>query len=400
MPFYALINGLIEKEASAIGLSVCLGVVAPLFINLSTCALYPYFERKNAKFIERNCAKLVESNAIRIGITGSYGKTSCKNILCALLQRKYSVICTEKNYNTPMGIALTAERMTGKEDIFIAEMGARRRGDISYLADLVKPHYSITTGVCSQHLATFKSVHNIFWEKSELSKRTQILSVFNCNDKYALKMYKECKAKKLKVCVNKEGDVYATDISCDERGSRFKLIYKDRTLELQTKLLGRHNVINIALCAALALELDVDERAVCDAVKELKPIPHRLEYIYSNGIHILDDSYNSNPLGIRSATEVLAGFSGRKIVLSQGLVECGRKCAELNKNVGRELAYRADVVILCGRNAKNIEKGLTECGYEGKIYRFRDLKRAQAHFKEILQIGDVLLLQNDLPDIY
>lgn len=396
----ALIASLVPEERIAVAASSGAGMCAPVFTLLACLVSNPHFEKKNAKFVAEQCGHLRESNAIKIGITGSYGKTSCKNILYAMLSRKYLVAVTDRNFNTPMGIAITAEKMTGREEIFIAEMGARRRGDISLLADLVQPDYSITTGVCAQHLGTFKSLHNIYLEKSELSRRTKTASFFNCNDKYALKMYKECKGRKIKVCCNKSGDVYATDLTTDCRGSSFTLCYGDDTLVLQTRLLGKHNVINIALCAALALELGVDREAIRDAVKELKPVPHRLEYIYSNGIHILDDSYNSNPLGVRCALEVLDDFDARRVVLSQGIVEGGKRSAELNARVGRELARHADCVILVGRNARYVGRGLEQAGYKGEVVRFRDLKGAQKHFKEILRTGDALLLQNDLPDVY
>lgn len=396
----ALSAALISDVRVASTVCAAVGILAPLFTVLALALANPFYEKKNRRFIDSRCRKLRESNALKIGITGSYGKTSCKNILAAILERKYSVIATEKNYNTPMGIALTAERMTGREEIFIAEMGARRRGDIAELAALVKPDYSITTGVCAQHLATFKSAHNIFLEKSELSKNTGFVSVFNCNDKYALKMYKECRGGKVKVCCNKTGDVYADDVKTGCDGSSFKLYHKDGVLELQTRLLGKHNVINIALCAALALELDVSAEAIADAVRELKPAPHRLEYSFANGIHILDDSYNSNVQGIKYALEVLDSFGSRRVILSQGIVEGGKKGAELNRAAGREMALHADAVILCGRNAKNIGAGLQDAGYTGELYRCRNLKHARSRFKDILRAGDALLLQNDLPDVY
>lgn len=396
----ALCISLIADSRFAVMAAVLLGMIAPVCLVLSLALINPYFEKKNRRFIESASRKLHESNAIKIGITGSYGKTSCKNILNAMLERKYSVICTDKNYNTPMGIALTVEKMTGREEIFIAEMGARRRGDIAQLAEMVKPDYSITTGVCAQHLATFKSLHNIYLEKSELSKITKKTSVFNCNDKYALKMYKEHKGRKIKVCCNKTGDVYATEIRCGAHGSEFKLCYGNESLELRTDILGRHNIINIALCAALALELGVEAAVIKDVVGELKPTPHRLEYIYSNGIHILDDSYNSNLSGVRCALEVLENLGDRKIVVAQGIVECGKEAAKINITVGRELAAHADVILLCGRNAKYLEEGIKQTGFTGEIYRYSCIDKAQADFNRILRHGDALLLQNDLPDVY
>ena len=391
--------GVLSEQEYLYGIFVCVAI-SPFYTLLSLSILNPHFEKKNEVFFSQAMEKLRETHAVKIMITGSYGKTACKNILAAMLSKKYSVIATEGNYNTPMGIAFTVERMTGKEEVFIAEAGARRRGDIKLLTEAVKPDYSITTGVCPQHLATFKSLHNVFAEKKELSKGTKKISVFNCNDKYALKMYREHRGGKIMVCCNKEGDVYADNVQLTKEGSSFRLVHGDGSIDIHTKLLGKHNIINITLCAALALEMGVRAELIAEAVASLSPVPHRLEYIYANGIHILDDSYNSNLVGVRSALEVLDLFPGRKVVLSQGIVEGGRYNAKLNNELGRNLSNHSDVVILCGSNAKSVGAGLKEGGFSGEIYRYGDLRRAQAAFGKILRKDDVLFLQNDLPDVY
>ena len=374
--------------------------VSPLYTFLALSVTNPHFEKKNRIFFRKAMEKLRESHAIKIMITGSYGKTACKNILASMLERKYSVIATEGNFNTPMGIAFTVEKMSGREEVFIAEAGARRRGDIRLLTKEIHPDYSITTGVCPQHLATFKSLHNVFLEKNELSKGTKKISVFNCNDKYALKMYREHRGGKIMVCCNKEGDVYADNVQLTKDGSSFRIVYENGSIDIRTKLLGKHNIINITLCAALALQMGVSAEDIKTAVESLTPVPHRLEYIYANGIHILDDSYNSNLVGVRSALEVLDLFPGRKVVLSQGIVEGGRYNGKLNTELGRNLSAHADAVILCGRNAKTVGAGLRAGGFSGEIYRYSDLRKAQSAFGKILRKDDVLFLQNDLPDVY
>lgn len=391
--------GVLRENAYLYGIFGCVAI-APVYTAISLAVLNPYFEKKNKKFFDEAMDKLRETHAVKIMITGSYGKTACKNILSEMLKKKYSVIATEGNYNTPMGIAFTVEKMTGKEEVFIAEAGARRRGDIKLLTEKIKPDYSITTGVCPQHLATFKSLHNVFTEKSELSKGTKKVSVFNCNDKYALKIYREHRGGKIMVCCNKEGDVYADNVKLSKDGSNFRLVYGNGSIDIRTKLLGKHNIINITLCAALALEMGVSAEEIKEAAESLSPVPHRLEYIYANGIHILDDSYNSNLVGVRSALEVLDLFPGRKVVLSQGIVEGGRYNGKLNSELGRNLSAHGDVIILCGSNAKSVGAGLKESGFSGKIYRFGNLRKVQAAFGKILRKDDVLFLQNDLPDVY
>ena len=378
-----------------------LSIFYPITMSFSSYFTNSYYNKKNKLYVANATEKLLNKNIIKIGITGSYGKTSCKNILKEMLMTKYKVYATKSNYNTPMGISIGINELTD-EEVFIAEMGARSVGDISELTKLVKPDYGIITGVTCQHLKTFKSLHNIFVEKFSLAKALSDkgVCIFNGNDKYALKMYKEHIGEKKKICLNKNGDICVENVDMDSTGSKFSLQINDKLYFCHTKLLGRHNIINIALCTALALELGVDIEDIVKVIKNLQPTPHRLEYSYSNGIHILDDSYNSNLVGIKSALECLAFFHQRKVVLAQGIVELGKLQKKLNEEVGKMLAKTADVVLLTGSNKKYIKNGLNEGEFSGELYVFRNLRAAQQSFKHILHSEDILLLQNDLPDVF
>ena len=389
-------------ESIALLTSAAIVLCQPVIFFFSVLPVTLVFERKNKKFIQKAERKLRASNAVTIGITGSFGKTGCKNILAAMLSERFSVLATEKNYNTPMGIALSVEKMKGDEDYFIAEMGAKKQGDITELCDLVCPDYSIVTGVCPQHLTTFSSLHNVYLEKSVLPKRTKTISVLNGDDPLTKKMYDELSGKK--ILVGKGGDAYAEDVKITEEGCSFRFYYRlnsageFRSIPLRTKLLGRHNVTNICLCAVLALQLGVTEEEIEEAVRTLRPVPHRLEYSYRNGIHILDDGYNGNVVGVKSAMEVLDAFSARKIIVSQGIAEAGRRKKEINEEIGETTARHADVLIFCGPNRKDLVLGARKIGFTGEIYLYKDLPAVTKDLREIVKTGDVVLFQNDVPD--
>jgi UDP-N-acetylmuramoyl-tripeptide--D-alanyl-D-alanine ligase len=388
---------------SKILLLTCIAVYAltPIFIIGLYSLLNKVFVKKNHKFIERSVAKLNKINPLKIGITGSYGKTSCKNILNHLLGENFKVCATEQNYNTPMGIALAIDKMSDDTQVLIAEMGARHTGDIDKLCKIVEPDYGIITGVTNQHLETFKSIENIFEEKYNLaiSLTDKSTCVFNGTDKYTLKMYKQYKGKKSVVKLNNFADLFANNITTDSDGCRFTINYKDERLECQTKLLGRHNIINILLCSALALELQVDCETLKKRISTLPQVPHRLQLIKSNGMNILDDSYNANTLGIKYSLECLGYFDTRKVVLTQGIVELGKEQKQANMQIGYMIGAIADVVILCGINSQSIKEGLEESGFSKKVYSFNTLKEAKQNFSTILNKGDTLLIQNDLPDV-
>lgn len=384
------------SEKISICYSCCTPLVSPLFTLFSTIFTRKYFERKNGEFVKKQAERLGDANVIKIGITGSFGKTSCKRILAEMLSVKYKVISTESNYNTPMGIALTIEKMKG-EEVFIAEMGARKKGDIKYLCRTFKPDIGIITGVCAQHIQTFKSLHEIYTEKNELSKSAAVCA-FNCNDKYALKMYKERKGLKFRSGIGKAGDAYADNVSVSLQNTKFDLHLNNKVYTTETKLLGRHNLQNIVLCTTIASYLGVDGDEISAVIKKLVPTPHRLEYLYANGIHILDDGYNSNETGIKYAAEVIDSFDGRKVAVSQGIAEGGKERKSLNFSVGKTLSEHVDVIILCGSNRRLIKKGIDK-NFAGETYVYRTLAAAQKRFGKILKKGDLLFLQNDLPDI-
>ena len=195
-------------------------------------------------------------------------------------------------------------------------------------------------------------------------------------------------------------DFFVTDVVLTENGTTFTLDVGGKKLQLQTPLLGRHNAENVALAAVMALNLGVSEGQVAAAVKKLEPLPHRLSVEKRGGITVIDDSYNANPKGVRAALEVLKMFGGRKVAVTPGLVELGKKEEEENVNFGKLLAHAADVVILTGGKTSDfVEKGLMAENFKS-YFRFNGLSEAEKAFFSVLKTGDVVLFSNDLPDNY
>ncbi len=392
-------------------LGMCAGTVlislCEPITRLTSFLLYPLEKLNNDRYVKRAKAELSAVPIIKIGITGSYGKTSCKNILAEMLKSRYVVIKTEGNYNTPMGIVKTVKdnvnvlgnaKNAVKPVVFIAEMGARHRGDITELADIVRPDYAIITGVGEQHTETFGSIEAVAKEKSELARYVRErggTAVYNGDNDYTRKM------------VLRYGGITAGSGDSDYRiiglktgvfGLKFAIedVYGEKT-ELSTELIGRHNALNIAMCYAMATKLGVPNEDIVTAVRDLRPVPHRLELKRIGNITVIDDGYNANYEGVLSAFDTLTCFEGRKVVYAQGIVELGRQAKRVNTDVGRALSRVADVVILSGVNADYIAVGLSEGGYRGEIKRFKSMKEVTDALPDILKSGDVVLFQNDIP---
>lgn len=356
----------------------------------SVCKIYE--TPRNGKYIAAAKVKLVSSNVKVIAITGSYGKTTVKNILYSLLSKKYRVLTTPRSHNTPLGIALALNNSDlSKYDFFIAEMGARHVGDVAELCEICPPDYSLITGLCPQHLETFLTFQNIVKAKGEILTATK-RAAFIADDAYDLFADYACAKKR---CAS------VKDIVSDKDGTAFTLTLGGESRRVCTKLLGEHSARNVALAAEAAFAAGMTADEIAAAVPEIDYIEHRLQLIKSGGVNILDDGYNSNVSGARAALGVLRLFDGRKIVVTPGLVELGVLEEEENVSLGKELVGFDFVVLVGDTLVRFVEKGyLSGGGERERIKVLPTLAAAQEELKGYLQTGDTVLFLNDLPDIY
>ena len=361
----------------------------PFVLALSNLVMKAYEIPHANKFIRRAKKALDGSACVKVGITGSFGKTSVKNFAAAILSEKFRVIATPASYNTPIGIARAVNENGLDCDIFLAEMGARKTGDIAELCDMIQPEYGVVTGVCGQHLETFGSIDAIRSEKGVLARR-------------AKKAVLGVSAAELREDALLEGrDFSAEDVVLSEEGVSFTLSIGGVKLSVSLPLYGRQVAENVALAAALAFSFGMSAEEIARGIGKITPVPHRLQKIEGNGLHILDDSYNSNAAGAANAVEALKAFGGKKGVVTPGLVELGALEESENEALGKLLAG-LDCVILVGETrVLPVRKGyLAAGGEEEKLHVVPTLERAQSVFAKELSAGDCLLFLNDLPDKY
>ena len=390
------------------------------FILLGILINFPLETIINKYYIQSAKHIIRRSKAKVIGITGSYGKTSVKDILHTLLSIKYKTLKTPESYNTPMGICKVIRgNLSPDYDFFIVEMGARRPGEIEELCDLVKPETGIITAVGPQHLETFGSMENISETKYELIKSLpeNSTAVLNGDNSICADMANKRHIQKVllfgtdfdkeKISL-KEGISYtflkAINITIDSDGSCFTLKSGQSVINIKSHMLGRQNIHNILAAAAVALHYGVTLKEIKTAIKNMKPTPHRLQLIKNpNGIIIIDDAFNSNPLGARTALDVLGSFKGgKKILVTPGLVELGEIEYEENKKLGEMAATICDYVIVVGKTqAEPIIAGLEEKKFSSeKVKNVQSLDNASQSLQSILNPGDIVLFENDLPDNY
>ncbi|MBQ7137160.1 MAG: UDP-N-acetylmuramoyl-tripeptide--D-alanyl-D-alanine ligase [Bacilli bacterium] len=365
--------------------------------------IYHYYEHK-AKLKLKSMPNLKT-----IGITGSYGKTSCKNILADILNIRYNALPTPKSLNTFNGLMITINNKLSKfDDIFIAEMGAYVVGEIRGLCELVNPKYGIITSIGTSHLATFGSQKNIQKAKMELIEflPKDGVGVLNADDENqkSYKIKNNCKI--LWIGIDSEDvDVRASNIICSGKGTSFDVKFKDsnKVYRFETKLLGKHNVYNILSALALGREFGVSIKDLQLGVKKVRPVEHRLELKKIGNFYQIDDAYNSNPVGAKSALEVLDMMDGDRIVVTPGMVELGEQEEKLNKRFGEQIADVANKVILIGeKRTKPIYDGLIKAGFKKEdIYISNDVREAYTILNKLKGKKDMYaLFENDLPDTY
>ena len=340
-----------------------------------------------------------------IGITGSYGKTSVKYYLTTLLKSKYNVLMTPESYNTPMGVVKTIRgSLKATHEIFVCEMGAKWVGDIKELCDIVHPHHGIITSIGPQHLESFKTLDAIKGTKFELADALPEGGMLFLNgDDENIDSYKGDR-KHISYSLD-NGDYSAFDIAVSERGTTFKVKAPDGEVqEFSTKLIGRHNVLNIVGAIAVSHKMGIALKDLRSAVRKLEGVPHRLQLSDKGNMTIIDDAYNSNPSGTKAALEALSLFEGYKILVTPGMVELGSKQDELNREFGQNAADVCDYVVLVGeKQAVPIKAGLLDKNYdESKIYVASNINDALNHVYALNSQGKkkIVLLENDLPDNY
>jgi len=383
----------------------------PLIMSFAVGIMFPIENRINYGFYSQaqNTIKARDDLTV-VGITGSFGKTSTKFVVGTVLSEKFNVLNTPESYNTPMGLSKVINNQLNKDhQVFVAEMGAKVIGEIRELAELAQPKIGILTSIGPVHIETFKNIDNIMKTKYELIEElpTDGVAIFNYDNEYIKKLADKTFKEKMLYGLEKTSnlDMYAEDIIVSELGSTFTLRDKEgNTVKCTTKLLGKHNIYNLLAGACVAKTLGLTFEEISRGISKVEPVEHRLNIVKSpNGVIIIDDAFNSNPIGTKAALEVVSQFKeGRKIIVTPGMIELGDMEESANRDFGVNIGKVCDYVILVGENrTKPIYKGLMDVNFnKDNIFVVNNLNEATKQIGLIARAKDVVLFENDLPDNY
>jgi len=391
--------------------------LAPLALPLANALNYPIEAGFRRMFRERARRRLRRAGPTVIGITGSYGKTSTKEYLAHILRGRYRVLATPKSYNTLMGVCIVINEeleLDEPVDYFIVEMGAYVEGEIREICELTRPQISMVMAVGPQHLERFGSLENTAKAKYEIIEALPPdgVGVFNWDDAYVRAMY-ERGYPEVRIAVTWQNAEHATqlrfiatDVQETLDGIEFTLVDTLLTEEKRftSRLIGRHNVTNILMAVAVARHLGMSLNEIALRVATLEPAEHRLQRkTLPGGITVIDDAYSANPVGAKTALDVLALHrDGRRVLITPGIVELGPLQEQENARLGHYAAQVCTDIVLVGiEQTQPIQRGIHEAGFDGeRLHVFDTRDEAIAWFRSALQEGDTVLFLNDLPDTY
>lgn len=355
--------------------------------------------------------KFLKINPYTIGVTGSFGKTSVKNLLGEILSLSVGpTFWPQKGVNTEMGITREIrERMNEYDKYAVIEMGAYHMGSIQKLCHLTPVSAAIVTAVHFVHLERFGGFEEVYKAKSELPQSVPDdgILVLNGDNAGARKMASEFKKNKTYLYGLETSyghlDAVMTDVHTTIEGTSFSVLWEEQKFSGFTKMHGRGALSNILGCFTMACALGAKPELVLAVIRDIPPVSNRLEVKdYKHFIQI-NDAYNSNPQGFLYALEVMRELPGkRRILLTPGMIELGHKVDEENKNIAKIAAGICDMVIIVNEvNKKSLMQGLKEGNMgDERIKYFSTRDEALAFYQKIREEGDILLLENDLPDLH
>lgn len=400
--FYILISLMNFMVSPLAGLfSLCMTPYLVILLTYLTVLVgWLYYEEPRRKQLIKKAKRIFKDHkGVKIAITGSYGKTTIKELLLTVLSEGKSVAATPGNKNVPVSHSAWAKKLTGKEDILLIEYGEAAPGDIKKMADLTQPDYGIITGLAPNHLDAYEHLDKVAEDLLSLSENVDKKNIFINGavfNGYDIAGYKDFSGKE--VLGWKIGKV---KVGYD--GTTFEMTKKKQKIHVSSGLLGRHLVAPLALTAALARELGLSVEQIERGLAKTMPYEHRMQPRQLHGAWIIDDTYNGSLEGIRAGLELLQELPAkRKIYVTPGLVDQGEETERVHLEIGKLIAEaNPDRTVLMQNSAtQHIVKGLEGNGYKGDLHTEADPLTFYTNLEHVIVGGDLVVMQNDWTDNY
>ncbi len=382
----------------------------PFLLTAADIAMTPVQSSVNARFRAQAQRRLDEFGPLVVGVTGSFGKTSTKFAIATLIGEPGEALATPGSFNTPLGLTRAInEHLTPHHRFFIAEMGAYREGEIAELVSLVRPTIGVLTAIGPAHLDRFGSMDAIKRGKYEIVRDlppsgTAVMNVDDPEVRALADRTDHVAVVRYGIDDAGRPDITARNVELSAGGTSFTVIdtRDDASIEVRTRLLGKHAIGHVLAGVAVARSAGVHLSDLGPRVERLQPVEHRLQLIQgTGGITVIDDAFNSNPAGAAAALEVLEAMpGGKKVVVTPGIIELGPVQAQENERFAEHAARVADAVVFVATlNRDALVAGARRVD-GAAVITVDSLDEATAKLPELIGPGDVVLFENDLPDQY
>lgn len=326
-----------------------------------------------------------------IGVTGSTGKTSTKDLVAAFLSDKYKVFKTKGNFNNEVGLPLMVFQLDSTYDVAVLELGMSDLGEIHKLAKCSRPDIGLITNIGLSHLENLKTRENILKAKMEITDfftKDNVLIV-NGEDEYLPKVTSDT-YKLIKTGYEKDFSYVAKDIELTDKDTSFTLETNEGEYRFTLPMVGAHNVLNALLGIAAGRELGVSYEEMEKGLVNLEATSMRLEFIEKEGFTIINDCYNASPDSMKAALDVLKNSKGkRKIAILGNMNELGDEGKNAHIEVGNYAQSRADILISTGEEKENYKIGFD--GENAKLYNTKE--ELIDDLKNIIQKDDVIIVK-------
>ncbi|MFH1874274.1 MAG: UDP-N-acetylmuramoyl-tripeptide--D-alanyl-D-alanine ligase [Pseudomonadota bacterium] len=380
----------IDRELGADQLANIAENVSVIKVNEGTTALGDLAKWWRAKF-----------KATCVAITGSNGKTTTREMVAAIASAKGKVLKTEGNFNNLIGLPLTVFKWTREDQVAVLELGMNAKGEIKRLTEICQPDIGVVTNVTAAHLEKLNTVEGVAKAKAELFEQMsgQGIAIINDEDPWVKKMGKQYSGRTISFGMQNSSDVQFRHSECtDFENVDLTLAVMGEERKIRLPIPGTHNVMNAlaAVAVGVALEIKLDEileRLVC-----FTPVAMRFERVQlANGVCLINDSYNANPLSMKAAFRTVSSVkrAGRFIAVLGDMLELGAQSENLHKEVGQDLVeFGVKKLFTFGERAKQIAQGALEKGLSAKaIQQTQDIKELEKLVDAEIQPGDVLLVK-------
>jgi UDP-N-acetylmuramoyl-tripeptide--D-alanyl-D-alanine ligase len=333
-----------------------------------------------------------------VGVTGSNGKTTVKEMIWQILSQKYPTLKSPGNFNNQIGAALSLLKLSPRHRFAVLEMGMNHAGEIARLASLIEPTIGVIANIQRAHFGFLGGLEGIKEAKAELidylNTREGSYLVLNADDPWTPELERRARSRLITFGLIGRAGVRASRIRWNESYLDFQLSYEERKQAIHLPLPGKYNLANVLAASAVALILKVPLEDIAQALFEFQPLPHHFHIQMQRGFRIVDDSYNANPDSMREALDLFKRMRGkRKIAILGDMMELGEKSSLFHGEVGQHLARLGmDAVFTLGDLAREVAEEARRRGLDDS-FSFTDKEELVEELLPYLREGDCLLIK-------